>query len=98
MPQIPQPEVSDSDFGAFEAAAAKFSDAADPLPSEVFSRVSRADAVSRYVQANKWGEVSLTTTNGKFTHSDTMTAAEAAALGSELLAAACAAKTATRAQ
>lgn len=98
MPQIPQPEVSDSDFGEFSAAAALFADNANPMPNHVFARVASTDSVSHYISADKWGEVTLTTTNGSFTHSSRLTAAQAAALGSELLSAACAAKTATRAQ
>lgn len=100
MTQIPCAEVRDSDFGEFDAATKS-------MPGEVFedrqtdrftpfSRVSHAIGCSRYVEADSMGRVRFSVTTGKMSIADTLTPAEAAALAAELLAAACAAKTAIR--
>lgn len=92
---IPQPEVSDSTFGAFQEAAQRFENHR-PDQFSPFSRVSHAIGCSRYVSADSYGRVRLSSTTGMVTIADTMTPEDAAALASELLAAACAAKTAIR--
>lgn len=114
MPQIPQPEVSDSDFGAFEAAdkaaavehytdmadqaAVMFRDSDHRLSYEIRSRVQNTKTGSRWVSATNIREVKLYICAPDVTSTLSMTPAEAAALGEELLAAACAARNAVRAQ